>query len=120
MNVKVTGKAMIFANEVEGRNGTFTKYMSSIGKKNDDGSYSNASIEVRFKKDEVPAFTDREHPDRVKIEIEDGFLTFREFKRSDGSKGKAFYIMVMAYHYQDEAPAPAYDFDDDDLGDLPF
>ena len=93
MDVTVKGKAKIFRNERQGRNGTYVNYATSLSRKNKDGAWENASIEVRFRRGDEPVFRDT----NVDIEIVDGFLTFRKYKSQDDKEHALFYIMVLEY-----------------------
>ena len=44
----VNGKARIFEKEITAKGKTFTVYNVTVSKKNEDGSFTNASIDARF------------------------------------------------------------------------
>ena len=88
--LSVTGETMIFRKDREGRNGTFPTYATTISSRNEDGSYSNRYKEVKFRKDVEVA-------NKTIINIDDGFLTFREYMAAGGEKQAAEYIMVLEF-----------------------
>ena len=127
MNVNFTGRARVFKNERETRSGgTFTSYSTSISRKNLDGEWENAPLEVKFKRDGLPTFG--EYQNYVAIIIDNAFLTFRRYVDANEKKHTAFYIMILDWHYEEddlEPTEPKSDVrdlwkDDDDLDDLPF
>lgn len=100
----MNGKARIFVNEKQNRDGrTFYEYRTSLSRKT-DGGYENASIEVRFRKGDAPAIMGN----MGEIYIRDGFLTFRKWQQ-DGRPRTAFYIMIMDYETEgaEHAAPPA-------------
>ena len=114
MDVTVKGKAKVFRNERQGRNGTYVNYATSLSRKNKDGGWENASIEVRFRRGYEPVFRDT----NVDIEITDGFLTFRKYKSQDDKEHALFYIMVM--EYTQGAASDGYFQDNEDDLDIPW
>ena len=65
MQSKFTGKAMVFRRDHEGR----AYYSTSIGRKNQDGTWDNAHINLQFKRD-------IELENKTEIDIGNGWLTF--------------------------------------------
>lgn len=108
MQLNATGKAKVFKNVRTGRNGQdYVNYASSLSRKNREGQWENASIEMKFKNGESPIFpTGATYLD---IEITDGFLTFRKFMGNDEKEHTIFYVMVMEYRYD----LPDFTPDDD-------
>ena len=66
-----SGETMIFKNDKG-------FYSTTLSKKNQDGTYANAYISVGFRKGV-------DIPNRTKINVKSGFLTFDQYER-DGSK----------------------------------
>ena len=99
MDVRATGKTKVFRNSRQGRDGsTFFTYNASLSKKNQDGSYDHANLEVRFRRGMEPtAFVYTGNGESIDIDIKDGFLTFRKYQTQDGQSRSALYIMVMDY-----------------------
>ena len=115
MDVTVKGKAKVFRNKRQVRNGTYVNYATSLSRKNKDGAWENASIEVRFRRGDEPVFRDT----NVDIEITDGFLTFRKYRSQDDKEHALFYIMVMEYT-QGAASDVYYQMNEDDADDIPW
>lgn len=67
LNSKFSGEVMIFKNDKG-------FYSTTLSKKNQDGSYTNAYIGVAFKKGV-------DIPNKTKINITDGFLTFDQYEK---------------------------------------
>lgn len=118
MKIDITGKAKVFRNERTGRNGqAYVNYATSLARKNQDGEWEHASIEVRFKNGDAPIYP--QGVESMDIEIEDGFLTFRKYKTYDDEKTHTlFYIMVMSFRYDVPAAAKPWDAITDD--DIPW
>ena len=48
MRINVTDRARIFAKQLQGKNGAYTSYSTSLGKKNQDGTWDNGRLFVEF------------------------------------------------------------------------
>ena len=118
MDVRASGRTKVFRNSRTGRDGsTFFTYNASLSKKNQDGTYDHANLEVRFRRGMEPtAFVYTGNGESIDIDIKDGFLTFRKYQTQDGQSRSALYIMVMDYEVlgqqagqqpQYQQPAPA-------------
>jgi hypothetical protein len=94
--MKITGETMIFKNDIG--------YSTSISNKKEDGTYENMSISVNFRKGV-------EIPNKTKINITDGFLSFYKTKNDE----KRLKLVVMDFE-TNEIP---FTETDEDL-DLPF
>jgi len=111
MNI-TSNNTMIFAKEFEGK----LHYRAGLSKKNQNGQYESAYIDVRLPKD-------AKIENKSKINITKGFLTF--YKTKDGKD--IWYIVVQEYTTQDQMQQEvmvvenkkAEDYDDDQLI-LPF
>lgn len=79
----VTGETMIFKNS----NGF---YSTSLSKKNQDGEYVNAYINVSFKKGV-------KLEDKTRINITNGFLTFDSYVNKEGKTITSFKIFVLDF-----------------------
>lgn len=91
--MRVSGEATIFRNAHEGRDGTWYTYSTGVSNKRQDGTYANAYLDVRFRKGVVV-----EH--KSKININDGFLTVREFT-VNGEPQKKIELMVLDFDIVD-------------------
>lgn len=67
----ITGSAMIFGEEKEGKKGSFMAYSTSIGRKDEKGEWDNFYARVRFPKEDDPGIEGC-----FKVDIKSGFLTF--------------------------------------------
>lgn len=82
LNSNFSGETMIFKNDKG-------FYSTGMSKKNQDGTYANAYISVGFKKGV-------NLPNKTKINIKNGFLTFDQYER-DGSKITNLKIFVTDF-----------------------
>ena len=85
LNTNISGETMIFAQEKKG----YKFYSTSLGSKNQDGTWDNAFLNVQFKKGV-------EIEDRAKIDIKKGFLSFRNWESGE-KKGTNWYIFVLEF-----------------------
>lgn len=93
--MKITGETMIFSND--------KGFSTTISNKKEDGTYENMFIPVNFKRDISV-------PNKTKINILDGFLSF--YKTRDGlPKIKA---VIMSFEQEGQAKESI------DKSDLPF
>ena len=99
----INGAMRVWATERTYKKKSWLSFSTSIGKKNDDGEYTNIYFDVLFKKDEAPEVDEG----AFEIIIKKGFLTFTTY--NDGSKHPA--VMVMEYDLKDEDE----DEDEDDF-----
>ena len=77
MDMKVEGKAMIFAKEYKTKSGDpFIKYATSMGKKKPDGEWDNGWLFVRFRKGVSVS-------NKTQINITSGWLTFDKYKSGE-------------------------------------
>ena len=113
LNSNFSGETMIFKNDKG-------FYSTSISKKNQDGTYANAYISVAFKKGV-------DLPNKTKINIKNGFLTFDQYDRADGSKATNLKLFVSDFETAGQkAPTKASKGSENDFfgaskqEDLPF
>lgn len=83
--MNVTGKAKVFAKEIEGSSGSFTAYSIGIGSKEQDGTWINAYLPARFRKGV-------EVPNNTTIDIKEAFLTVQK-----GNDYNRPMLMVMEF-----------------------
>lgn len=101
----INGAMRVWATERTYKKKSWLSFSTSIGKKNDDGEYTNIYFDVLFKKDEAPEVDEG----AFEIIIKKGFLTFTTY--NDGSIHPA--VMVMEYDLKDED-------EEDEEDDLPY
>ena len=96
MKSSFTGQTMIFANEYNGR----TLYKTSIGKKDKNGEWENASILVNFPKDTQIA-------NKTTVDMKDAWLSFYYGKDRDGNVSKIpqWYIVCTEFEVLDAPEA---------------
>ena len=85
IRTEITGETKVWRNDDKG----FAQYTTSIGKKNQEGNYDNAYIEVKFKKGV-------NIENGTVINIAKGFLTFRQYEK-DNKKFTVWQIMVLDF-----------------------
>jgi len=112
MRIDVREKARIFARQLQGQNGPYISYSTSMGRKKQDGSWDNARLYVEFQNGcPVP---ENIGPKGVEIDIVDGWLVFRNYQATTGGKpvvdkeGKPvmrtlFGVHVKEWRYADGA-----------------
>ncbi len=112
MRSKFTDQTMIFAKEVNGR----TLYSTSIGRKNVEGEWENASILVNFPKGTQIA-------NKTIIDIKNGWLSFYPSKgyKKDGTEfpDNKFYIFCNEFEILD-APEAVEGFTQLSEDSIPF
>lgn len=96
MDVKAKG-AKIWRKDVEGKNGTFYKYTTSVSKKTQDGEFVNAYIPVYFtKKADAPEKIEN----GAKCDFE-GFMSVESYKDKDGNVRNSPQIVIMSVTFDD-------------------
>ena len=111
--------AKIWRKDIEGKNGTFHVYSTGVSSKNQDGTYTNAYIDVFFsKKSGAP-----EKISNGAVCDFDGFMSAHTYKNKDGKTVAVPQIVVMSVQFKDEVVDKEADVDDsfeqlDD--DMPF
>lgn len=93
--MKITGKTTLFVEHHEGAK-PFDTYSTTVSHKNEDGSYLNANLEVRF----TQAFLTEEKRKALKpnvayqLEVKDGWLDVRSFTTKDGTIARVLMLVV--------------------------
>ena len=104
--MNITGNALIFRKEYEGKN----IYSTNISNKDVNGNYTNMYITVQLPKD-------TELENKTKINITNGFLTF--YKTKEGLPKPKIVVMQFESEYKEQPE----DITDDIMsfdGELPF
>lgn len=103
-NTVIFQNTKIWRNDIKTENGEFASYTVSVSSKNQDGSWDNAYLPIRFSKH-------ANAPERISngstADLE-GFLTVR--KRKDGKN--EVQLMVTRCNFQDEQYPVAEDIPD--------
>ena len=97
LKTNLTGTTMVFRNDDKG----FAIYTTTLGNKNKDGDWENASIELKFKKG-------IELENRAKINVLNGFLTFRTYIK-DEKKKYVLYLFIMEFEEEGAESEPTPD-----------
>ena len=110
--MRVNGETTIFRNAHEGKDGTWYTYATGVSSKRQDGTYINGYLDVRFRKGIVVE-------NKTKININDGFLTVREFTLN-GETQKRIELMILDFdiadggagHIREQEQFSALNYDD--------
>lgn len=106
LNSNFSGEVMIFKNDKG-------FYSTTLSKKNQDGSYTNAYVAVAFKKGV-------DIPNKTKINIKNGFLTFDQYQK-EGKTITNLKIFVTEYEGAGATQAKMASKTQDEFGsDMPF
>ena len=94
--MELTGKTYLFVKENEYQGGKFKTYSTTISHKNEDGTYTNSSIEVRFTKEFMTP--DKEANLKInecyEMEIKKAWLDTRVYQDKDGKNKHTIFIKV--------------------------
>ena len=96
----VSGVMRVYGNEFVTGRGSFIKYSTSIGKKNDDSEYDNCYYSVFFPREDNP-----ELEGAFEINIRKGFLTLDVYEKTRGKSTERIVspaIMVQEYVFVDD------------------
>lgn len=102
----ISGIINLFVKNYTGKDGkSFKLFSGSLGKKNEDGTYSNARVGVRFsKKFGKSDALDKLEENRVyKMDVTDGFLSFDTYEENDKQQTR-FVIVVDAATLESSSP----------------
>ena len=97
--MNVTGTQMIFAKEHKNDSGTWYSYSTTVSKKQEDGSWKSDPYEVIFVKDAYGTVL----ADKTKINITDGFLSFRTYE-ANGKEHIVSQVIVKAFEVVEGQP----------------
>ena len=96
----------IWRKDYEGQNGTFYAYNISVSKKNQDNSWSNAYIKIKFSQS-------ADAPEKISngsVADFEGFLTVDTYKNKEGKEVNQPMIMVMKLNLHNDE---RYDYIDE-------
>lgn len=113
MNVSAE-KAKIWRRDVEGKNGTFYRYTTSVSRKTQDGKYVNAYIPVMFSK-RANAPEKIENGALCNFE---GFMSVDTYTDKDGKVRNTPQIVIMSVDFDD--PSEGVDSFAQAEEDIPF
>ena len=96
----VSGRMRVYGREFETKRGSFIKYSTSIGKKNEDGDYDNYYLPVFFPKEDAP-----DMEGAFELEITKGFMTLNVYDKGKGKNAEHIVepaVMVLEYVFVDD------------------
>lgn len=120
--MNITGKIIVFVEDkVVGKN-TIKVFSTSVGKKNEDGSYTNASIGVRFTKENFPLerLNKFQANKCYSFELEEAWLDCRAFQTKDGKDAREIYITIKSAKPLEAKDIVRKDIRESAGKDLPF
>lgn len=116
--MKISETIRIFVETKKTKEGKpFKVFSTSFSTKNEDGSYINKSMEVRFNKENIPeSATSKLLESKVyTLNVENAWLGVRAYNNAEGEEVKVFYL------YVDKATIKeAKDINKSKNSDLPF
>lgn len=97
MSISVSAKnARIWRKDFEGRNGVFHKYSTNASKKNEDGSFTKAYIDVYFAKQ---AGAPKKIENGAVCDFT-GFMSVDSYTDKDGNKRNIPIIVIMSAEFE--------------------
>ncbi len=103
-NSHLKGLVRVFAQEVEynkkGKKGSFLKFSTSLGNKDEDGNWENLYINIRFPKGDIP---ECDGGTNFLVQIVDGFLTFESYTDKSGIKHQTPVLVITEWLDLDDA-----------------
>lgn len=94
--MEVKGKIRLFVKELKAKEGRHFKIFStSFSSKNEDGSYTNKSMEVRFNKEKYPEekLNKLSESKMYELEVESAWISVRSYKK-DEIENRVFYLFI--------------------------
>ena len=94
--MNITGRITVFVEDKKTDKGMIKVFSTSVGRKNEDGSYTNASIGVRFTKDNFP----NERLNKLAankcyvFDLVEAWLDCRAYEKKDGKSGREIFISI--------------------------
>lgn len=94
--MELTGKTYLFVKQNDYQGGKFNSYSTTISHKNEDGTYINSSIEVRFTKEFMtPDKEAKMHSSECyEMDIKKAWLDTRTYTDKEGKVKHSIYIKV--------------------------
>lgn len=120
--MKLTGKFIIFVEDKHVKDGVIKVFSTSVSKKQENGSYVNATIGVRFGKTNFP----NERLEKLQMnkcytfDVTNAWLDVRAYTTKDGKAGREIFI-----HIEEATPVESKEVIHKDIRaslpeDLPF
>ena len=95
--MKISERVQVFVEEAKTKEGKpFKKFRTSFSTKNEDGTYTNKSMEVRFNRENIPeAKTNKMLSTKVyTLEVENGWIGVRSYKNEENEERRVFYLYI--------------------------
>ena len=103
----ICGIMRVYGHEFQTGRGSFIKYSTSLGRKNEDGDYENFYLPVHFPKDDDPGVEGA-----FKVNITKGFLSLNTYDTDKGKYTKHVVeplVKIQEYEFADEEQEDDYD-----------
>lgn len=74
----------------------FKKFSTNFSSKNEDGSYTNKSMEVRFNRDNIPEKSTNKMVDSkcYVLNVTNAWIGVRSYKNEDNEERRVFYLWI--------------------------
>lgn len=94
--MNITGKFVIFVKDKETSKGKIKTFSTTISRKEENGSYVNASMEVRFAKENFPyeRLNKMESKYAYSYDVKEAWLDCRAFETKDGKQAREIFILI--------------------------
>lgn len=97
--MEISGKLILFVEDVKGKETTFKKFSTTISTKDSNGKYLNLGLEVRFNRDNIPEqATNKLLASKCyTLEVESAWLSVRKYTKmvnDTEEEHKVLYIYV--------------------------
>lgn len=121
--MNITGKFVVFVEDKQTSKGIVKVFSTSVSRKEADGKYINASIGVRFQKENFPneRLAKLDQHKCYTFDVKEAWLDCRAFTRKDGTAGREIFISIKSADPVDSKEVIHKDVRADiDDGKLPF
>lgn len=96
--MKLSGDLTLFVKERKTKDGkSFNTYTTTVGSKQEDGSYLNASMDVVFTKEEFPeSKLSKLSPKRYyRLEVEEAYHSVRAYNDAEGKEHRVIILVIV-------------------------
>ena len=116
--MQISGKLILFVQDKKGKeNQPFKTFSTTISSRKNE-EYINKSLEVRFNTENIPQekLNKLQSSKCYTLEVEDGWLSVREYQTDDGDTRRVIYLYVDKASVKDSKPIQSSTKNDE----LPF
>ena len=94
--MNITGKFVIFVEDKETSKGKIKVFSTTISRKDEAGNYTNASMEVRFAKENFPyeRLNKMDSKYAYTYEVKEAWLDCRAFETKEGKQAREIFILI--------------------------